>query len=283
MDNDGNLVVDPQKMRSMDKALLLVLILLRTPEDQRHHAAKCTLSDFTTHKDRLLVHKDVAPNERPHPAAVNYDEFLEMMVGWEQLPNPALVAEGGAATQTSWRAIAEMLRERDISLDDIDQSLYHELTTLAGEVLQHRLDELKDLALAGILRERRKKLLAGLAAASMRPQNTFHYIQPKEQDRRVLYAMRYSHSHPRGKLFDPAEERHRDVQVAERQENSHTRPTIHEGIQTLKEKKRTWAKSKCGKVTKYTCIILVIVGILAVILLACYFRMGQSRKPSARE
>ncbi|KAF2866098.1 hypothetical protein BDV95DRAFT_611970 [Massariosphaeria phaeospora] len=86
-----------------------------------------------------------------------------------------------------------------------------------------------------------------------------------------MYSLRFSHKHPRGKLYDPEEAlSERAALEVERMQKAQGTDKPQGGIEALKAKNKAWRSTRCGRITKATVMILVACGFVALILLFCF-------------
>lgn len=275
-DQHGNDVLDQDLLSDRDTMLINLLCLLQTPEAERHPLAKLVLKDVQTQEDRLMLYMNVDVRT-PEFSSINVSDFIRMAYRWMQFPNPALIAREGLDCATPWATIVGMLRERRIDIGYVDKPLYFDLIrTRQGEDLDAKLAKLQHAVQTGDLATTQRRLRNSLAAAGLEA-NHFVYTKPKSNNPNELYAKRFSHQYPLGRIVDPAEEQ-LDSFFDRRAQNKYQRPTIKEVGQTLKEKKKAWMNTAFGKAVKGTIMILVVTSILAGILIVCYFKLGQKKK-----
>lgn len=268
---------EQDRLGPADMALITILILLRLPEAHRKGAPDYVLLGTQTQGNSLVVWKDVGPFE-PQVMGLTVGEFAALYIEWGLYPNPALCANNRPDVQTPWSEIVEMFHYRHIDVRPIDSDLYFKLTrTPVGDMLYQELEKAQQAAESSELPETRNqcertKHMSRGAIAHHR--NSFSYVQPMSRDRTQLYSVRFSHEYPQGKLHDPKDDaNHIDEHFANYATTTRRKPKLEQGIAVLKAKKREWSRTRCGKWTKTTVILMFVCAVLATLLLLLYFKI----------
>jgi len=213
---------------------------------------------------------------------MHFDDFIEMALAWKHLSNPALVAEDRPDVVTPWAVAAQMIREKDIPLEDIDKALYTELVGMTESQLGVRLTR---LSATNELEKRKKEIAEN--ARKLKSTNTFTYIMPQETNPDVMYAKRFSHQHPNGYLLDTTMPGHDDLLFPEARMRQDAEDLRKERKVRKDDKKATKARQKAKRRCKLFCLwalaFSVIVGLAVAIMLLYYFKKGdgESNVPQA--
>jgi hypothetical protein len=264
---------DENALGSMDKALIMILILLLLSVESRSPTAELTLQGTHTQGHCLAAFKDIGPVV-PEPICISIGDFVTMYKDWKQFPNPALCSNDRPDVRTPWSEIMQMLEDRNVSLDLIDASIHFKLTqTPAGEELDKEIERIRLAVESGRLITMKNK-----GESYRRPDfphhgTSFNYTEPMTRDRNTVYSLRFTHETPQGKLED--KRGHVDAFFANDESDvQHRKPKLKQGLKGLKAKRKQWARTSCGRRTKVVVGVVLVIIVIATVLVL-YFKVGS--------
>lgn len=269
-DRHGRMALDSHKLSALDKVFLTMLHLLSMPFDRRPPEAASWFAGISLRGNRLVVHKDIGFGREPKEIAINTFDFLDMALGWQRLPNPALVAEDRPDAVTPWHIVVDKLRAGGISLRDIDVGLYVEFVQMNEDELDAkvtRLSSTNELAL-------RKRQLADSVRRLSMPTSYTHTI-PRPVNPNVIYAKRFSREHPLGYIPNTVTQSRESLPMAD-PGPVQTESSREEAVATLRGPEMEHAKRTTSRQIQRVCLWLLgcmtLIGAVAGIALMMHFK-----------
>ncbi|KAF2190563.1 hypothetical protein K469DRAFT_721464 [Zopfia rhizophila CBS 207.26] len=119
---------------------------------------------------------------------------------------------------------------------------------------------------------KKQRIKGGLLQWSDRIANNFLHIQPDPTE--IPYALRFSHRHPMGAVVDSKKTQF-DSFYNLQQVVPRPKPSVSKAFA---EQRSKWSNSPIAKVLKWIICGLVGLGIIGLILILCYFHIGQKRR-----
>jgi hypothetical protein len=236
-DDQGNDVFQKDLVTRKDKALLVILMFAGQPAGERTSIVQHCLAPFTLpNACALQCWKDNGA-EPPAPLTLSFKDFAVLIRDWQDsapfFTIPITDPDERAIVIARWSTVLTLLRERDINLEKITQSLFTELTSLTSQsAIEAKLASLQTpphkstvsaphTTTTTTTAPRTKKRERPGPSAHRAPvsttdgpspapsaykipaytRGTFDYVTEEVKDPRLPYAHRFSHGSPQGELF----------------------------------------------------------------------------------
>lgn len=294
IDDKGKAILDPQKLSFMDKALIFVLFLLRTPLEKHNDPIRQFLTHFDHNKDQLIVYKDMGTKKPVVCINVTMLDFAGMALEWERVGNPGNVSPDRPDVKTPWEKILPLLKARNIVPKHLTKALYENWIMMPEDAIPDKLTEFvgcgeyEKLIQQYTSRNKSRRTVARVGFYG----NTIHYTLPSPTDPLEPGAKRFSHQHPSGKLVEFEHSGRRST--SERAPEGPLAPSSDEATMSgalekkeeevkaveeevriePKQRKTGWrAKAWWWRILKFVLIVLLVAGVVAAVVCIVYFRV----------
>ncbi|PVI07240.1 hypothetical protein DM02DRAFT_649157 [Periconia macrospinosa] len=288
VNNEGKVILDPKKLSFIDKALVFILFLLRSPLQDHDDSVRQLLSRFEYQQDALVVYKDMGTDKPPACTNIKVSDWGNMAIEWLYIGNPGNVSPDRPDAVTPWEKIQPYLQARGILNKYITKALYEQWILIPEEYLHLQLNEFvrsgeyEKLVQGRTTRNRSRRPTSRLGLTG----NAIHYTPPSPSDPLEWGAKRFTHEHPCGKLVDYHDGRHDNALLSEarhasdekekKAHNADPGRSVAEDEKLCAPVRPRWrTKAWWKKIFKYFLIVLVVTGVVAGIGCGVYFHLSR--------
>lgn len=249
-----------------DRAFFSILKLAETHYKQRSSDQEGWLRPFSVTDDKVECWKGTGSESPPTRTTINLNQYTAMLREWHHSKRffDAEVEDNRTAV-ANWADILDMMRNR-VAPEHISAAIFQELMTLYAEdanKLKKRVDE---LYYTGVYK-----------TGSIGVNTRRTHVDPN-----ALYAKRFSHKHPLGKVINDKERALRKQSLAVHRKQRSTignssgsrRPTTCTATAAQANKIKI-SIERIEHITKNTIMIVVGSSILAAIIILCFFKLGN--------